>query len=225
MIDRLARNRKYAANTLSAISVPGQREKYAPYNKLCCPTASKNNFMSKIRIILFYIAGKHKPTHEPTHEVLISGNKGRSYMSKPLKYPKHGHFYNNLRNLRKWKHMTQEQLGDIIGVTFKTISDWENMMKDPRENNFLKICEFFNIDADQMCNRIYNPETGEWENPSNNRGSNRNGNNVCTENGDNKNNGSDDSELTIQLCLLIAKLSVSNKALFLQVGKKLFNEE
>ena len=144
-------------------------------------------------------------------------------MSKPLENPKHGHFYNNLRNLRKWKHMTQEQLGDIIGVTFKTISDWENMMKEPRENNFLKICEFFNIDTDQMCNCVYNPETKEWESESGNMSSNDTGNNMRTEYSNS--NSLDDSELTIQLCLLIAKLSVSDKALFLQVGKKLFNEE
>lgn len=56
-----------------------------------------------------------------------------------------------LRELREQKDMTQEQLGDILGVSGRQISNYESdrqILRD--EASFQKIFKFFNVSADYM---------------------------------------------------------------------------
>lgn len=54
-------------------------------------------------------------------------------------------FENRLFELRKRNSLSQEQLGEILGVTKSVISDWENGKKFPTKRNLEKICDYFNV--------------------------------------------------------------------------------
>lgn len=139
-----------------------------------------------------------------------------------LKFTKYGYFPENLTSLRKDKQLTQIKLASLIGVTNKTVSDWENGIKEPREALFREVCDFFNVSPEQMCNFLYEPDKKTWipKPASNNPGS---ASDLSTIKNLGKENESDTLDTTLQLCLLINKLSEDDKILFLQIGKKLFS--
>lgn len=55
-----------------------------------------------------------------------------------------------LAELRKRKGMTQQELADVIGVSFQTISKWENGTSLPNITILPVISEYFNVSADQL---------------------------------------------------------------------------
>ena len=63
-------------------------------------------------------------------------------MEKELDLQKVGKFIAQLRNK---KGLTQEQLADIIGTTFKTVSNWERGKNLPDITCQKKICDYFSI--------------------------------------------------------------------------------
>ena len=56
----------------------------------------------------------------------------------------------NIRHLRESHQLTQKQLGDIVGVTDKAVSTWENGSKSPRTDKLKVLADYFGITADQL---------------------------------------------------------------------------
>lgn len=57
---------------------------------------------------------------------------------------------NFLKELRKEKELTQEQLGEMIGVTNKTISRWENGNYMPPIDCLKKLSEIYKISINEI---------------------------------------------------------------------------
>lgn len=53
-------------------------------------------------------------------------------------------FGDNLRNLRKSKKLSQEELSEKVGVSRQSISKWESGAAYPEMNNMLILCKIFN---------------------------------------------------------------------------------
>jgi len=56
----------------------------------------------------------------------------------------------NLYELRKEKGITQSELAEILGVSFQTISKWENGVTIPDVKNVIAMAEFFDVTTDQI---------------------------------------------------------------------------
>ncbi len=52
--------------------------------------------------------------------------------------------------LRKNKDLTQRQLGEILGVSNKTVSKWENGVTKPTVNTLYKLADYFGISVDEL---------------------------------------------------------------------------
>ena len=57
---------------------------------------------------------------------------------------------NNIKRIRQNKGVTQEQLGDIIGVTGQAISKWENGSALPDIQVLPKLADYFGISIDEL---------------------------------------------------------------------------
>jgi transcriptional regulator with XRE-family HTH domain len=51
---------------------------------------------------------------------------------------------------RKAKYLTQEELGDMVGVSLHSISAWEVGSKQPRAKNMRKLAAALGIEPDQI---------------------------------------------------------------------------
>lgn len=54
-------------------------------------------------------------------------------------------FAGHITRLRKSRHMTQRDLGDVLGVAVSTVSDWEQAKKLPRAGVIEKISREFGV--------------------------------------------------------------------------------
>ena len=61
-----------------------------------------------------------------------------------------------LRELRKENHLTQEKLGEILGVSKVSISGYENGNRIPSLEILNKIIDFFGISSDFLLGRELN---------------------------------------------------------------------
>lgn len=61
-----------------------------------------------------------------------------------------GDLAENLRRLRKEKGMTQEELADILQISFQTISKWERQESYPDIHMLPVMAGFFNISVDEL---------------------------------------------------------------------------
>jgi len=59
-------------------------------------------------------------------------------------------FQNALRDLRKSRNLTQDELGDIIGVSAQTIYKYENGVTFPPVENLEKLLDFFKVDPNTL---------------------------------------------------------------------------
>ena len=50
-----------------------------------------------------------------------------------------------LKELRKAKHLTQDQLAEQLGVKKHNLSDWEVGRSDPSIDHLIKIADYFNL--------------------------------------------------------------------------------
>ena len=50
-----------------------------------------------------------------------------------------------IKDAREFSHLTQKQIGDMIGVTAVTINRYEQNKREPKYEVLLKICEALNI--------------------------------------------------------------------------------
>lgn len=58
----------------------------------------------------------------------------------------------NILRLRKEANLSQEALGDIIGVTRQTISNWELEEAAPNPEQLKLLSKAFNVSADDLLN-------------------------------------------------------------------------
>ncbi len=61
-------------------------------------------------------------------------------------------FNTELQRLRKERGLSQEELGEKLGVSRQTISKWENGSAYPDMLNLMTISEFFGVTADELIN-------------------------------------------------------------------------
>ena len=59
-------------------------------------------------------------------------------------------FKDNLRNLRKVKGLSQQQLADKLNVSFKTISHWELGYSEPSLYLLSKLKEILNASYEEL---------------------------------------------------------------------------
>lgn len=57
-----------------------------------------------------------------------------------------------LKNLRKEKGLTQEQLAEIFGVAGRTVSRWENASNMPDLSMIIQIADFFDVEVKEILN-------------------------------------------------------------------------
>jgi transcriptional regulator with XRE-family HTH domain len=61
---------------------------------------------------------------------------------------------NNLRALRDSKGLSTRELGDVVGVSYASISDWENGKTEPKPKNRKRLCEVFECDITDIFPEI-----------------------------------------------------------------------
>lgn len=59
-------------------------------------------------------------------------------------------FGDRLKELRKSKNITQEELGEFCGVAKNTISYWENNTTQPTIETITKLAQYFNVTTDYL---------------------------------------------------------------------------
>lgn len=59
-------------------------------------------------------------------------------------------FGDNLRNLRKSKKLSQEELSEKVGVSRQSVSKWENSEAYPEMTNILILCKIFNCKINDL---------------------------------------------------------------------------
>ena len=59
-------------------------------------------------------------------------------------------FGDNLRQIRKSKKMSQEQLAEKVNVTRQSVSKWENGEAYPEMNNILELCKIFDCKLNDL---------------------------------------------------------------------------
>lgn len=62
-------------------------------------------------------------------------------------------FSERLKELRKEKQLTQQELAEILGVKRNTYSDWENGKSEPNYKKLVKIADFFGVSLDWLFGR------------------------------------------------------------------------
>lgn len=55
-----------------------------------------------------------------------------------------------MRELRKNKNVSQEEIGDFFGVAKQTISNWENNITEPTMETIKKMAEYFKVTTDYL---------------------------------------------------------------------------
>lgn len=73
-----------------------------------------------------------------------------------------------IAQLRKSKNMTQEQLGEKIGVSFKTVSKWENSRGMPDISNMVALCNELGISVNELLSSTKLDECNYKENAEEN---------------------------------------------------------
>ena len=55
-----------------------------------------------------------------------------------------------IRELRKERRMTQKQLGEAVGVDFRTVSFWETERFEPNISQIIRLCKLFEVESDYL---------------------------------------------------------------------------
>jgi transcriptional regulator with XRE-family HTH domain len=72
-------------------------------------------------------------------------------------------FGKRLLKLRKERGLTQQQLGDVVGVGKVTISRYERHGREADYETLLKLAKYFDVSIDYMLGRISTPRP--WAEP------------------------------------------------------------
>ena len=54
-------------------------------------------------------------------------------------------FSDNLRMLRAKYKLSQQDVGDIVGLTSQAVSKWENDVAQPDNDSLIKLAKYFNV--------------------------------------------------------------------------------
>lgn len=66
-----------------------------------------------------------------------------------------------LSDLRKSKHLSQEEVADRLGVTRQTISKWETDQSTPDFDKIIPICELYGLSSDELLGKLNSNDTKE----------------------------------------------------------------
>lgn len=66
-----------------------------------------------------------------------------------------------LKQLRKEKQLTQEQLAEVLGVTNRSISRWENGVNMPDLDLIIEIANYYNVSIEEILDGERKSETME----------------------------------------------------------------
>lgn len=61
-------------------------------------------------------------------------------------------FGDRLKELRKERNLTQEDIGNLCGVAKNTVSNWENNANQPSFEIVKKIAQYFGVTIDYLLN-------------------------------------------------------------------------
>jgi len=73
-----------------------------------------------------------------------------------------------LKELRKNKNLTQEELGNIIHVNKMTYNGYENENRQPSIETLCKLADFYNVTLDYLVGREFNNDIGYLTNDQKN---------------------------------------------------------
>ena len=59
-----------------------------------------------------------------------------------------------IRELRKERNMSQKQLGEALGVDFRTVSFWETERYEPNITQIIKLCRLFQVESDYLLGLV-----------------------------------------------------------------------
>lgn len=57
-------------------------------------------------------------------------------------------FSDNLRMLRAKYKLSQQDIGEIVGLTSQAVSKWENDIAQPDNDSLIKLAKYFNVSID-----------------------------------------------------------------------------
>lgn len=60
---------------------------------------------------------------------------------------------NNLKQLRKNEHLTQQKMADLCGITLRSYQNYENGLREMSYNSLIKLADFFNCSTDYLLGR------------------------------------------------------------------------
>lgn len=74
-------------------------------------------------------------------------------------------FSDNLRMLRAKYKLSQQDVGDIVGLTSQAVSKWENDVAQPDNDSLIKLAKYFNVSTDYLLGIEKNEEKKEEVDP------------------------------------------------------------
>ena len=74
----------------------------------------------------------------------------------------------NIAKLRKEKNMTQDQLANLMGISFQAVSKWENGLSSPDVSSFPMLADVFGVTIDELFGREAEPREAPAAEPKNN---------------------------------------------------------
>lgn len=76
-------------------------------------------------------------------------------------------FSENLKKIRKYNNLSQEQLADELGVSRQAISKWESTIAYPEMDKIITLCEKFDLNIDNFLHKDITEVKGEEESKKN----------------------------------------------------------
>ena len=58
-----------------------------------------------------------------------------------------------IRELREINHITQKQLGDMLGISDRAVSKWESGLSKPSGENLISLAKMFNVKVEEFFGR------------------------------------------------------------------------
>ncbi len=74
---------------------------------------------------------------------------------------------NKIANARKEKHLTQEQLADLMGVSRQSVSRWESDQAYPEMEKIVRLAEVLAVTCDYLLNDAKEERKSESAEPTN----------------------------------------------------------
>lgn len=74
---------------------------------------------------------------------------------------------NNMRLIRKEKGLTLKMLGNLVGVSESTISQYENKKRQPDQSTLLKLADVLDCTTDYLLGKTDQPNIRQWTNSQN----------------------------------------------------------